>query len=144
MKTVITFLVTLAISITACADRHQIIKYDMLPIQAQTFIQKYFSSDDVIHIERERDGFHYEYNVYLTNAVEIDFDGQGNLESIDCGMSAVPKGIVPEKIMLCIEYYYSNCWIVEYSIDYRKRSIELNNSLELEFDIEGNLLEIDN
>lgn len=143
MKTIIAFMAALTLSLTACADRHHIVGYDMLPVQAQTFVKKYFSNEKIAYIEREREGLHYEYNVYLTNATEIDFDYQGNLESVDCGIRSIPKGIVPEKIMQYVEYHFPDFFVVEYAIDRHRMTIELNNGLELLFDTDGNLLEID-
>lgn len=143
MKKIMTMLVVLTLSITACADRHQMIGVSDLPAQAQAFIQKYFNISDIAYIERDRDGIHYEYNVYLKNATEIDFDHQGNLQSIDCKRTSVPEGIVPEAIISFISSHYPNLFVVEYVIDYRHQTVELNNEIELIFDREGHFLRMD-
>ena len=131
------------LSLTACADHYQLIKYSELPTLAQTFIQKHFNQEDISHIERDREGIHYEYNVYLKNATEIDFDHQGNLQSIDCKRTNVPEGIVPEVIMSFISLHHPNLFVIEYVIDYRHQTVELNNEIELIFDREGHFLRMD-
>lgn len=143
MKKIMTMLVVLTLSITACADRHQMIGVSDLPTQAQAFIQKHFNISDIAYIERDRDGIHYEYNVYLKNSTEIDFDHHGNLQSIDCKRTSVPEGIVPEAIISFISSHYPNLFVVEYVIDYRHQTVELNNEIELIFDREGHFLRMD-
>ena len=91
MKKILFILVSITLSLTACADNDQLVEYAELPVVAQTFIRKYFNPSDVSYIEREREGMHVEYNVYLKDATEIDFDHQGNLQSIDCRKNAVPE-----------------------------------------------------
>ena len=143
MKKLFIILVGCVFSMTACADDHHLIKYSELPVQAQTFVQKYFNLEDISHIERDREGMHYEYNVYLRNTTEIEFDYQGNLQSIDCKYITVPKGIVPEVIMSFVSLHYPNLYVVEYVIDYRHQTVELNNEMELIFDREGRFLRMD-
>ena len=91
MKKILALMAIITFSLTACADRHQMIGVSDLPAQAQAFIQKHFNISDIAYIERDQDGIHYEYNVYLKNAAEIDFDYQGNLQSIDCKYTPCQK-----------------------------------------------------
>lgn len=143
MKKILTLLAIITLSMTACADRHQMVSYSNIPVQAQAFIEKYFKSTDVSYIEREIDGVHYEYNVYLKNATEIEFDHQGNLKSIDCRVTPIPAGIVPEMVMQYVTVHYPNHIVVEYAIGFRRITIELGSGIELFFDLEGNFLGMD-
>ena len=143
MKKILAALAILSISLTACADRHQMTQYSELPAQAQVFIKKYFNVDDIIYIECDRDGLHLEYNVHLKNNVEIEFDHQGNLQSVDCKRNPVPEGIVPELIMSYVGLHHPDNFIVEYVIEYRHLKVELNNDLELVFDLEGHFIRVD-
>ena len=143
MKKLFIIATTCIMSLTACADQHQLIVYSELPVKAQTFIQTYFNQDDVTYIERDLDGVSYEYDVYLANAIEIEFDSQGSLQSIDCKRTPVPKGVVPKLITNFVEQRYPDFYIVEYMIERRNQKVELNNELELIFDREGNFQRID-
>lgn len=143
MKKIIIVLATLTLSLTACADRHLLIEYSELPVQAQVFIQKYFDVAEVVYIEREYEGIHHEYNVRLRNATELEFNHQGNLKSIDCRVSPVPNGIIPEVITHYVSLHFPQSIIVEYVIESRRIKIELGNGTELYFDLEGNFLGID-
>lgn len=143
MKKILAILATLTLSLTACADRQHLIEYSELPAQAQNFIQKFFNVSDIAYVERERDGLHNEFKVYLKNATEIDFDYHGNLESIDCQISPVPEGIVPQLIVDFVRLHHPDNFIVEYSIDHRGLEVELSNGFTLVFDMEGNFIRID-
>lgn len=143
MKKILAIMATLVISLTACADRHHVVEYKELPIQAQTFVQKYFNVSDIAYIEREREGVHHEYKVYLKNALEIEFDYQGNFKSIDCQITSVPEGIVPELIRSFVQTHYPDHLIVEYAVGYRYLTVELGNGMELIFDLEGHFVRVD-
>ena len=143
MKKILIILATLALSLTACADRHQMVSYSNIPVQAQAFIEKYFKSADVSYIERELEGVHYEYKVYLKNATEIEFDHQGNLQSIDCHQKAVPQEIMPSIITDYVRLHHPNLIIVEYQVDMRHQKVGLSNDWELVFDNNGNFLGMD-
>lgn len=143
MKKILIVLTALSLSLTACADQPHVMSFSELPIHAQTFISKYFNSSDISYIERDRDGMHYEYDVHLKNMTEIDFDYRGNLQSIDCQHQPVPGGIVPELIVNFVKLHYPNHFIEEYAIEHRQLKIELNNEIELYFDLEGNFIYID-
>lgn len=143
MKKIFLILTALTCSLAACADRHQLIQFSDLPVAAQTFIQDYFSVSDISHVERERDGMHYEYSVYLKNATEIDFDQDGKIELVDCQISPVPKGVVPDLIVNYVSSQYPNQFIVEYAVEYRRLKVELSAGLDLVFDRECNFIGID-
>jgi uncharacterized protein YxeA len=143
MKKILAIVATLVLTMTACADRRQLVQYSELPAQAQSFIQKYFNKTDVSYIERDLDGMVYEYNVYLQNGTEIEFNHQGAFQSIDCQRSAVPEGIVPELIASFVALHHPNQMIVEYKVEYRRLKVGLSNDWELEFDLDGNFLGID-
>lgn len=129
--------------LSACAGSPQLVQFNELPKDAQTFVETYFHVADVSYIQREKDGLHYDYEVRMSNGTEIDFNHDGKLESVDCKRQAVPAGIVPEAIVTYIAKQFANAVIVKYEIDRRDQKVELSNSLELEFDLQGNFLRID-
>lgn len=143
MKKILAIVATFVFSMTSCANQHHVVEYSDIPIQAQTFVQKYFNVSDIAYIEREREGVHHEYKVYLKNATEIEFDYQGNFKSIDCQITPVPKGIVPELITSFVQAHYSDYFIVEYSVGCRYLTVELGNGIDLIFDLEGHFVRMD-
>lgn len=140
MKKIIFFLLTLiALSGTACSNEHTPISVDQLPQTAQQFIKTYFSDCTISLIEK--DG--HEYDVHFANGYEIDFDKNGEWESIDCQINPIPNGIVPAAINNYIQNNYPQTFIVEISRDRHGYDVELNNHMELEFNQNGEFLRID-
>lgn len=144
MKKMFVVMATLLLTLMACADEHEMVKYSELPASAQSFIQKYYAASDVSYVELDREGFTKEYNVYLKNGVEMEFDAQGNLLSIDCGRMSVPEGIIPSLIVDYVNLHHPSERIVEYQVEYRRLKVGLSNDWELMFDVNGNFLTVDN
>ena len=143
MKKMLAIVATVIISLTACADDERMVRFADLPAKAQSFVLQYYNVSDVAHVERERDGLYYDYQVYLNNATELDFDHQGILESIDCKRNPVPEGIVPAAIVKYVQMHYGDLFVVEYVVEHRYLQVELNNGLELVFDHQGRFVRID-
>lgn len=110
-----------------------------LPEAAQQFIAQYFAGTTVVNVEL--DDFIYE--VLLSNGVELEFNMNGNWREVDCHTFAVPQGIVPANIENFVGTSYPNNFIVKIEINNQRYEIELNNHLDLVFDINGNFLYID-
>ena len=67
----------------------------------------------------------------------------GNWREVDCNTFAIPAGIVPQNIVDFVTTSYPANFIVKISKEYQKYEIELNNHLDLVFDLNGNFLYID-
>ncbi len=140
---IIAAMASVVVCMSACAEKTQLVKFNELPQKAQTFIETYFNAADISFVKMEKDGLHNDYDVRMTDGTEIDFDHDGSLEQVDCNTKAVPAGIVPEKITTYVAEHFAGAFIVKYEIDRRELKVELNNSLDLEFDKQGNFLRID-
>lgn len=143
MKKLFAAMAAVLVCLTSCASKTQLGTFDELPNSAQAFVQSYYNPSDIAFIKIERDGLHNEYEVQLNNGVKIEFDYKGNLKDIDCKPQAVPDGIVPEKIVSYVASRFPAAFIVKYEKDRRHQKVELNNSLDLEFDLQGNFLRVD-
>lgn len=143
MKKMMIFFASVMLCLNACADRTQVGAFTDLPQPAQTFVEMYFAKSDIAFILYERDGVHNEYEVRLNDGTKIEFDYKGNLEEVDCKTKPVPAGIVPASIVQYVETKHPDMFIVEYSIDRRKQTVELNTEMEIEFDKAGNFVRYD-
>ena len=142
-RMIIAAMASVVVCLSACAEKAQLVKFNELPQKAQTFIETYFNAADISFVKMEKDGLHNDYDVRMTDGTEIDFDHDGSLEQVDCQTKAVPAGIVPEKITTYVAEHFAGAFIVKYEIDRRELKVELNNSLDLEFDKQGDFLRID-
>lgn len=109
-----------------------------LPAAARDFIDTYWAQDTICSIVKDdRD-----YDVYLCNGTHIEFDAKGNWEDVEN-----PKGIVTTFLPAALTQYvsktYASAFIVSVSKDRQKYDVELSNHLDLDFDLQGNFLRLD-
>lgn len=100
----LTALVAVSLTLTGCEDEHKI-KAEKLPEATRTFISQYFSGLDIVTAYKDRDDGVISYDVRLSDGTEIDFDEAGTWTSVDCNLSPVPDGIVPEPILTHLGTY---------------------------------------
>lgn len=82
---------------TSCEEHR--INESKLPGAAQAFIAQYFVGETVEYAEKERDDRRVTYYVRLSDGTELDFNENGEWTSVDCNLSPVPEGIVPQAII---------------------------------------------
>lgn len=115
-----------------------------LPATAQKLLKTYYPKMAVNHIKIDSNLFGgADYDVVLNDGTELDFDKDGELKEIDCGMREVPSGLLLKTICDYVSKNFSGRKIVSMDIDSRKYEIELSDGIELEFDRSGQFLRID-
>jgi hypothetical protein len=113
-----------------------------LPAAAQTFIKQHFKGQTVSSALLDKEMFDNDYETVLSNEVKINFDTNGNWDQIESA-TGLPASVIPKAINTYLATNYKGQKVVQ--ID-RKRAgydIELAGSTELEFDVNGKFLRID-
>ena len=132
-----TILMALGIS-TACADNDKPIAVTQLPQKAQLFIKTHFPKEKVALAKLERDFLETRYEVVFTNGSKV-----GEWKEVECKYSAVPTAIIPAQIASYVSQNYPDTQIVQIDRDKRDYEVKLTNRLELTFDLNFNLIGID-
>jgi len=145
MKRLILSVLALAIFLpfTAKADNDRPIPPEQLPEAAKTFIQKTFPEIAIAYAEIETEGQRTKYEVRLNDGTEIDFNGAGEWDKVDCNYKAVPAVLVPEAIANYVKTNYASAFIVKIDKELYGWDIELNNDLDLMFSADFKFLGID-
>lgn len=115
-----------------------------LPAAARELIRKHFSDSPVSYIKIDSEligGTTYE--AVLTNGTEIEFDGKGNWTEVDCKKGVVPAAIIPASIRTYLKTEFPEATVKQIEKKRRTYEVELNNGLDLNFDLQGNLKRID-
>ena len=84
------------------------------------------------------------YDVIFSNGNNIEFDRNGEWEDIDCKSSFVPNAIVPNKIKSYVSSNYPGMRIIKIDRDRKEYGVDLSNGIELTFDKNFKLIDIDN
>lgn len=134
----------LLLSVTSArADHDRPIQFNQLPAAAQEFINTYFANEKVSFAKEERDFMEVRYEVMFTNSIKIEFYKDGKWKEIDCKYSVLPEGIVPEQIATYVNSNFPGVKIHAIDRDRRDIEVELTNGLELTFDLNYNLIDMD-
>ena len=141
-KLVVLFVSMLVLATTASAGNNKPIQVSQLPQTAQQFIKKYFGDRKVAFAKEESD-FRKSYEIAFTTGDKIEFDRKGEWTDIDCKYSAVPAGIVPAQIVAYIAENYPDSQVVQIEKDSRSTEVKLDNRMEIKFDKQYRVIEMD-
>lgn len=117
---------------------------DIDPANLPTTITNYISQNypNLTIVEAELDDNVYE--IYLSNGLELYFDSNGNFIGLDMDDMPVDPATLPTSITNYLQQNYPNDSIVSAELDDNMYEIYLSSGVELYFDMNGNLLYVDN
>ncbi|MDO4771380.1 PepSY-like domain-containing protein [Porphyromonas sp.] len=125
--------------------KDRVVEPSQLPEAAHAFIRTYFPQASILSIEVDNDDRTVSYDVVLSNGAKLDFDSRGEWEEVNTYTFAMPQGIVPAKIVSYVASVYPENFIVKISRDRLDYEVDLNNGVELKFDINTlDLIDVDN
>lgn len=119
------------------------IKNSELPAEATAFIKKYFSKNTIHHAIKDKDKTKITYEVMLDNMTELEFTEKGTWKEVDGKDKAIPTGYILKPILDYVKKNYPKALITHIDKGLNDIDIDLDNGIELEFDLKGNFLRID-
>jgi len=144
MNRIFTFIfVLMAFAAIARADDKPV-AFEKLPEEAKNFIHANFPGEKFSFATRDKDFAGASYDVRFVSGLKIEFNGKGEWTEIESKVSVINEKFVPVQI----RNYVSGRWEgVQYKKVEKKRfgghEIKLTNGIELEFDRNFNVMEID-
>ncbi len=144
MKKLLLLLVCLfAFQALVKANDDKPIKVTQLPPSAQQFIKSHFGNSKVAIAKMETDWLDKSYDVIFTDGNKLEFDKQGNWKEINCKYSAVPASVIPVQILKYVSENYPDAKVLKIERDKKDYEVKLSNRWELKFDLQFNLIDID-
>lgn len=113
-----------------------------LPNAITEFIKQHFPNATIVGIEPDNDHGGLEYDVYLNDGTQLDFDANNQWEKVEC-MSGVPAFFIPKTIASYVKSNCQNVAITKISKEYHGYDVELANGMELAFDRSGRFVGMD-
>ena len=135
-------IVALGISV-AKADNDKVINKSQLPAQAQQFINQNFAGVNLSYAKEERDFLSRSYEVMLVDGTKLEFSSNGNWEEVDCRYGEVPAAVIPESIKRYINENFQGEKVLKIERNRNNYEVKLSNRLELTFDKDFNIIDID-
>ena len=137
-------LVAFVAAISACAGDDKPISVNELPQNTQSFINQYFPEQSVAFAKVDTDFLDKEYEVIFTSGDKAEFDANGEWKELKCTFSQVPTDCVPTKVSEYINKTFPDTKIIEIERDTKKVEVKISTGIEIEFDKNYNVIDIDN
>ena len=127
---------------TACSDRP--VALTQLPVTIQTFVQQAFPGKNITYAEKDLELTGYKYDVILADGTHIEFDTDDVWDKIECPLTnPVPTALIPAPIVAHIQANFPDAMITKIDKEHYGYEVELANGLELKFNKQGVLTEMD-
>lgn len=127
----------------SCNDDEQSVSSAELPAPALTFIQTHFPETEITQVIRDKERKSTDYEVWLDNKFDLEFEQDGNWTEIDGHDMRLPDTVIPESILTYVASNYTDQFVVELNKDRNVIETQLSGNLELLFDTNGNFLSAD-
>lgn len=92
------FAMLLVVFSVSCSSEDKEFDNVVLPIPAQLFVKQYFADATYSRVEKEKDDGFWEYEVWLSDGSQVEFNEKGEWTSVECKYSDIPVGIIPTVI----------------------------------------------
>ena len=133
--------IALTLSLISCA-KDEVIPVSELPAEMKAYISTHFPSNTILQVVKDVDGLTKTYDVLLSERISLEFNRQKEIIDIDSEI-ALPNSVIPEQIRQYVTANYPSNVITDWELDDRNQQIQLNNGLDLKFNMNGDFLRID-
>lgn len=143
-KILLTLVAVFSVGIfSAIANNDKVINKSQLPAQAQQFLSEHFAGIEITYAKEEWEILKHSYEVRLADGTKIEFTSKGAWDEVECRFGEVPAAIIPQAIKEYINKNYPDSKVIYIEKDRNDYEVKLSNRLELKFDKDFNLYDID-
>ena len=140
MKKLLTILILLT-AFTSC-EKENLISPSELPQEIRSYLSTHFPNKAIVQSIIDQDGFIKTYDLILEGNFNLEFNRKKEIISID-GISKLPDSVIPLEIREYVTINYPQNVIISWKLDGKNQEVELDNELNLEFNMSGIFLRID-
>lgn len=140
MKKLLTILILLT-AFTSC-EKENLISPLELPQEIRSYLSTHFPNNAIVQSTIDQDGFIKTYDLILEGNFNLEFNRKKEIISID-GISKLPDSVIPLEIREYVTINYPQNVIISWKLDGKNQEVELDNELNLEFNMSGIFLRID-
>ena len=117
--------------------------YKTRPAEARQFITSYFGDTRVSYAKVDSEWWDTTYEVVFVDGRKVEFEKDGAWKEVSCKYSQVPDVIVPPRIREYVTASHPGQKMVKIERSRREYEVKLDNGLDLTFDRNYNLIDID-
>lgn len=135
-------ILALSLLMTACSDKP--VAPTQVPEPIKAFIQQNFAGQNISYAEKDLELTGWKYEVVLTDGTRVDFDTDDAWDKIESPMTApVPTALIPAPLVTYLQANFPDAIILKIDKEHYGYEVELANGLELKFNKQGALMEMD-
>lgn len=113
-----------------------------IPSEVQAYVDLHFPEQSVIRALWDSEEQESSYELLLDNLTRLEFGLDKKIIEIDSS-SKLPDSVIPVNILSYVSSNYADNYIIAWELEGGYQQIQLNNQLELEFDLEGKFVKRD-
>lgn len=138
---IVVFAMVSMIALTACGDKA--VAPTQLPLEIQSFVQQNFTGQAISYAVKDWGLLGSKYDVVLADGTQIDFDRDKTWDKIESRMNPIPAALIPAPIATYVSTNFAAVPIIKIDKERYGFEVELANDLELKFNQQGALMEMD-
>lgn len=142
MKKILTVVAALFLYAALAFADERPVNVEQLPEAARTFLNANFSGEKILYASKEDDLIYPDYTVALSNGALVEFYNNGALKSVETKYG-ISTELIPIQIVEFVKVRYPDAYFIEYEVTKHHYEVKLSNRLELKFNKNYNLMEID-
>ncbi len=141
-KNILTLALAIFFSVSAFAQ-NGMTKLGQLPATAQEFVKTYFNDYNIQYVFNDKEFADVDYKIRFEDGTEIEFNAKGEWTDVSSKQKCIPTGFILKEITNYVEMYHNDMCITDIEREFNRITIELNDTLELEFNSKGKLVSYD-
>ena len=142
MKKIVMTLIGLAAFPAALSADDRPMAFEKLPAPAKEYIQTNFPGEKTTMVTKDDDLIFADYTVMLSNGIRLEFGHSGALTQIS-SPNGIPSELVPVSIRNYVHAHYPDAGYLDFEIGKRTYEVKLTNRMELKFNNNFHIIEID-
>ena len=132
----------LLLMMTACSDKPVV--PEQLPVPVKTFIQQTYPGEAITFAQKDLELFGWQYEVFLADGTHIEFDTDDMWDKIESPATRpVPAQLIPAPIATHLQTNFPGVLVTKIDKDRNGYEIELATGIELKYNNQGALMEMD-
>jgi hypothetical protein len=137
-----TLIIMISVSLVSC-EKETDVPANNLPQEIQDYISYHFSNNPILQATEDVENLIKNYEVILSDLTKLEFNRQKKITDIESPQK-LPDSVVPDLILTWKSINFPENNIVEWELEDRHQEIKLDNNLEIDFNMAGDFLRIDN
>ena len=141
-KNILTLVMAIFLSVTTLAQ-NGMTKFEQLPATAQEFVKTYFGDYKIQYVFCDKEFIDIDYKLRFEDGTEIEFNSKGEWTNVSGEQKCIPTGFILKEITDYVATYHNDMCITDIERDFNRITVELNDTLEIEFSSKGKFVSYD-